>query len=165
MEIELDRRLFYGLLALLVLLTLAGLAILGKPFTPDPPRVIGWADWTALKTEEQYREELAELRADLAELAQLLQQEQPDPVRAEMAATRIAQRHATGLGLLALQREAAIVAAEVVRDWAAGYVSYEDAVATVNEAMAIVGQEPAQEEGGDGTPFDELRATPWGTGN
>ncbi|MBN1139355.1 MAG: hypothetical protein JXM73_22450 [Anaerolineae bacterium] len=155
MEIEIDRRLFYDLLALLVLLTIAGLALLGRPYTPTPPRVIGWTDWTALKTEEQYRQELADLRADLAELAQLLQQEHPDPVRAEMTASRIAQRHAAGLGLLARQREAVVVAAEVVRDWAAGYVSYEDAVAAVNEAMAIIGQEPVEEEYTNGE-------SPWG---
>jgi hypothetical protein len=29
-----------------------------------PPRVIGWSDWTALGTQEQYREELAERAGD-----------------------------------------------------------------------------------------------------
>jgi hypothetical protein len=157
MEIEIDRRLFYGLFALLVLVTIAGLALLGRPYTPDPPRVISWTDWTALKTESQYEQELTEIRADLAELAQLLQQEHPDPVRAEMTASRIAQRHAAGLGLLTRQREAVVVAAEVVRDWAAGYVSYEDAVATVNEAIAIVGEDPVEEEyTNDESPWGDI---------
>ncbi|MBN1956141.1 MAG: hypothetical protein JW900_13980 [Anaerolineae bacterium] len=154
MEITLDRRLFYGLAALLALVTLAGLALLGRPFTPTPSRVIGWADWSALKTERQYRHELAALRADLAELAALLQAT-PDPVRAAQAATRVGQHHsAGGLDLLARQRQAVVVAAGVVRDWAAGYVAYEDAVATVNEAIVIVGEETVEDHG-----------NPWGAGD
>jgi hypothetical protein len=56
-----------------------------------------------------------------------------------MAASRIAQDHIDGLGLLTRQREAVVIAAEAVRDWAVGYLTYEDAVATVNEAISIVG--------------------------
>jgi hypothetical protein len=160
MEIVLDHRLFYVLITVLVVATVAGLAILGRPYTPDPPRVIGWVDWTTRKTEEKYREELAELRQDLSELTQILQDQQPDPVQAEMAASRIAQRHIDGLGLLARQREAVVVAAEVVRDWAAGYVAYEDAVATVNEATSIVGTaEPPAED--SGTLLDEETEEWW----
>jgi hypothetical protein len=138
-EIVLDRRLFYALITVLIVATVAGLAALGRPYTPDPPRVIGWVDWTTRKTEEQYREELAELRQDLSELTQILQDQRPDPVQAEMAASRIAQDHIDGLGLLTRQREAVVIAAEAVRDWAVGYLTYEDAVATVNEAISIVG--------------------------
>jgi hypothetical protein len=42
---------------------------------------------------------------------------------------------------LARQREAIVAAAQVVRDWAAGYVPYDNAVAAVNEAVEIVGEE------------------------
>jgi hypothetical protein len=36
----------------------------GQALHPDPPRVIGWSGWTALGTQEQYREELAERAGD-----------------------------------------------------------------------------------------------------
>jgi hypothetical protein len=143
-EITIDRRVAYALLALLVVLVLLGLGALGRSYTPDPARVIGWTDWKAVKVERQYRRELARLREDLAGLADLLQAD-PDPVRAELAATRLAQHHADGLGLLANQRQAVLIAADAVRGWAAGYAAYEDAVATVNEAMEIVNAETEAE--------------------
>lgn len=157
MEIELDRRLFYALLATIALLAVVGLAALGRPYTPDPARVIGRADWVALQAERRYQEELAHLQQDLAELAGLLQA-RPDPVRAEMAASRIAQRHVDGLALLARQREAVVIAAQVVRDWAAGYATYEEAVATVNEAIAIVGESQEPEVLEEETENDEWGA-------
>jgi hypothetical protein len=144
-EIEIDRRLFYSSLVALGLLALVGLALLGRAYTPDPPRLVGWADWKALEVERRYQGELAQLRQDLAELADLLQSN-PNPVQAEMAASRLAQRHGTGLGLLVRQREAVVAAAETVRDWAAGFVTYEDAVATVDAAIEIVGEETPDDD-------------------
>ena len=147
MEITINRRFLYVLLGLLALLVLVGLTLLGRAYTPDPARVIGWSDWQAAKIERQYRRELARLREDLADLAKMLQ-DNPDPVRAEMAASRVAQRHADGLGLLARQREAVVGAAEVVRDWAAGYADYGEAVAAVNAAMEVLNDV----NGGSGDP-------------
>ena len=147
LEVHINRRAAYVLAGAIVVFLLAGLAAVGKPFTPDPPCVVGWTDWQTLKVERQYQRELTQLREDLAHLAdQLLAN--PDPVRAEMAASRLAQRHASGLGLLAGQREVVVQAAEVVRDWAAGYTPYEDAVAAVNAAVEILGaeQETSQSE-------------------
>jgi len=137
MEIVIDRRLLVPLGVLMGVLVVVGLTLLGRAYTPDPARVIRWADWQAAKVERQYRRELAGLRQDLSDLAEMLR-DNPDPVRAEMAASRVAQRHADGLGLLARQREAVVAAAEVVRDWAAGYAGYDEAVAAVNAAVEVL---------------------------
>jgi hypothetical protein len=47
-------------------LTLLGLALLGRAYTPHPAGLVGWSDWQALGIERQYRKELAALRADVA---------------------------------------------------------------------------------------------------
>ncbi|MBN1978268.1 MAG: hypothetical protein JW918_12805 [Anaerolineae bacterium] len=161
LEIRLSRGVFWWILAGAILLALIGLGLLGSLHTPEPARVIWWTDWTAWKVERQYRKELAQMQKDLGELAGILQ-DRPDPVRAELAATRMEQRHASGLGLLEGQREVAVVAAQAVRDWAAGYEKYDVAVQAVNEAIEIMemsehhaggsdGSKGAQEKAGDGS--------------
>ena len=104
LEISFSRKVLRIFLAAVGVLLVGGLGVLGYFHTPDPARAIGWPDWREWKVERRYRRELAQLQKDLAELADILQG-RPDPVRAELAATRIEQRHATGLGLLAGQRQ------------------------------------------------------------
>ena len=137
LEINLSRKALRWLLAGMALLTLIGLGVLGRFRTPDPPHVIWWADWTQWKMAHKYRQELARMKGDLAELAETLQS-RPDPVRAELTASRMEQRYTSGLGLLEAQREVTIDAALAVRDWAAGYGTYDAAVQAVNEAIGIM---------------------------
>jgi hypothetical protein len=136
-EIRITRTTLYLLSALVILAGLVGLGALGRAYTPDPARVVGWGDWQALKMEVRYARELRQLSEDLETLATMLQAD-PDPVRAEMAATRIQQRHSEGVGLLEQQRAAVILAAQHVRNWAAGYAEYDEALATINTAIEIV---------------------------
>jgi hypothetical protein len=147
--VNIDRRMLRVLLLMLTLGAIAGLAALGRSYTPVPARVIGWGDWQALKVERQYRRELSRLREDLADLADMVKR-RPDPVRAEMAAARYAQNHAGGLGLLEYQRDIVLTATEVVRDWASGYETYEDAVAVVNMAVEALEEIRDEFEGGTG---------------
>jgi hypothetical protein len=133
-RITVERWLFFSALTLLGLLAVAGLALLGRAYTPHPARLVGWSDWQALGIERQYRRELAALRADASELAGMLRQ-RPDPLRAETAAARLTQRHARGLDVLAYQRESVVAAAEAVRAWAAGYETYDSAVTAANAAL------------------------------
>jgi hypothetical protein len=161
-EVEIDRRLFRGLLALLASAALVGLALLGRAHTPDPVRVIAWSDWWAIRVERQYEQELAQLREDLAELAGMLRAN-PDPVRAEVAASRLEQRHGHGLGLLERQRQAVVAAALAVRDWAAGYIPCADAVAAANEAVEIVGEERPEDEERMGAERPEPTPAAWWT--
>lgn len=149
LEINLSRRALRWLLAAMVLLTLISLSVLGRFHTPDPARVLGRADWTEWKVERRYRQELARMKGDLAELAETLQGS-PDPVRAELAAERMEQRYTSGLGLLEAQREVVIGAALAVRDWAARYGTYDAAVEAVNQAMDIVEKSEHHVGGSDG---------------
>ena len=150
LEIKLSRRALWWILAGVILLALIGLGALGSFHTPEPAHVIWWADWTGWKIEHQYRKELAQMQKDLDELAGILQ-DRPDPVRAELAAARIEQRHAGGLGLLEGQREVAAAAARAVRDWAAGYEKYDVAVQAVNEAIEIMEMSEHHSGGSDGS--------------
>jgi hypothetical protein len=160
LELKLSRKAFGWILAGVILLVLTGLGALGRFHTPDPARVIWWTDWTEWKVERRYRKVLAQMQKDLAELADVLQG-RPDPVKAELAATRMEQRYVSGLGLLEGQREVALTAAQVVRDWAAGYEKYDAAVEAVNEAIEIMqaseyhiggndGRKSVQEKANDG---------------
>jgi hypothetical protein len=160
LEVKLSRKAFWWILAGVALLVLTGLAALGRFHTSEPAHVICWTEWTEWKVARQYRKELAQMQEDLAELADVLQG-RPDPIKAEMAATRMEQRYAGGLSLLEGQREVAVTAAQVVRDWAAGYEKYDVAVEAVNEAIEIMqaseyhiggsddGRESIQEKEGD----------------
>jgi hypothetical protein len=149
LEINLSRRALRWILAAAALLILISLSVLGRFHTPDPPHVIWWEDWTQWKVEHRYRQELARMKGDLAELAETLQG-RPDPVRAELAAARMEQRYTSGLGLLEGQREVAIGAALAVRDWAAGYGTYDAAVEAVNQALDIVEKSEHHVGGSDG---------------
>jgi uncharacterized protein YjiS (DUF1127 family) len=149
LEVKLSRKAFGWILTGVILLALAGLGVLGRFHTPEPAHVIWWAEWAEWKVERQYRKELSQMQEDLSELADVLQG-RPDPIKAEMAATRMEQRYASGLGLLEGQREAAVTAAQVVRDWAAGYEKYDAAVEAVNEAIEIMTMSEYHIGGNDG---------------
>lgn len=157
LEIKLSRKAFWWILAGATLLALIGLGVLGNFYTPEPTRVVWWTDWTEWKIERQYRKELAQMQKDLGELADILQ-DKPAPVKAELAAARMEQRHASGLGLLEGQRKSAIAAAQAVRDWAAGYEKYDIAVQAVNEAIEIMEMSEHHAGGGDGSEGVQKRA-------
>ena len=79
LEIKLNRKTLWWILAGAILLALIGLGVLGSFHTPEPAHVIWWTDWTEWKVERQYRQELEQMQEDLAELAGILQG-RPDPV-------------------------------------------------------------------------------------
>jgi hypothetical protein len=157
LEIKLSRKAFWWILMGAILLALVGLGALGNFYTPELARVIWWTDWIEWKVERQYRKELAQMQKDLGELADILQ-DRPDPVRAELVAARIEQRHTSGLGLLEGQRKVAIAAAQTVRDWAAGYEKYDIAVQAVNEAIEIMEMSGHHAGGGNGSEGVQKRA-------
>lgn len=156
LEISFSRKALRTVLAVVTLLAMVGVGVLGYFHTPNPAQIIEWSDWAKWKVERRYREELAQLQKDLAELADILQSH-PDPVRAELAAARIEQHHATGLGLLEGQRDVTLLAAGIVRDWAAGYESYDGAVTAVNRAIEVLENTEYHIGGGDG--HDSIQKT------
>jgi hypothetical protein len=164
LELKLSRKAFGWILAGVIVLVLVGLGALGRFHTPDPAHVIWWADWTEWKVERQYRKELTQMQKDLAQVADILQG-RPDPVKAELATTRMEQRYASGLGMLEGQREVAVEAAQVVRDWAAGYEKYDVAVEAVNEAIEIMEASEYHIGGNDGRKSVQEKANDDSTGN
>ena len=94
MEISINRNTIYGILAFVALLSLLGMGMLGKPYTPVTPagetRLLTWNDWQLIKAEQRYTAEREVLRTDDDALAALLNQA-PDPVAAQILAQRVAR--------------------------------------------------------------------------
>ncbi len=139
MEVEIEVREGWWAAALPALvLALLGLALLGRAVTPEGGGLLTPSDWRLRAAERAYREERAALREEAEALAALLDRA-PDPVRAGLAADRIAQRALDGAPALALQREALAGAAEGVRLWAMGGGSREAAVEALERAVSLLG--------------------------
>ena len=106
-------------LLILALLVLLGLGALGRAVTPAGDRLLTWDEWRLLQARQAYQRELAALRGDAERLAGLLA-ESPDPVRAQLLCERVLSETGSGQAALSLQREAVALAAQALRDWAAG---------------------------------------------
>jgi len=141
MEITLDRSTLFGFLTFLALLSLLGLAALGKPFTPvtntGEGRILTWGDWQFFKAERQYTSEREILRSDADALAMLLDQT-PDPVAAQLLLSRIAQHTANGEAALSSARSALQLAAQDVASWTAGTLDRDTAVASLQAAVNLL---------------------------
>lgn len=145
-EISLDptaRRWLSVFGVLLALVTVLGIGWLGQVVTPNPARLLTWDDWQALKIERQYRAELAALRTDVGELAAALRVA-PDPIRIGLLHDRLAQRHQTGLPLLAQHRAALLAANDAVYAWALTELAQTDAEFSVQEAVNVLGPDDRQ---------------------
>ena len=141
MEITLDHRTLFVFLAFLSLLSSLGLAALGKPFTPETTtgqgRILTWDDWQFFKAERRYTSEREILRSDTDALAMLLDQS-PDPVAAQLLASRIAQHTANGEAALSSARSALQQAAQDVASWTAGTLDRDTAVASLQTVVNLL---------------------------
>ena len=90
-----------------------------------------------MKEKRVYDKELASLREEAGELASLLNR-RPDPVEAGLTADRIQYACLDGHPALALQREAMINVSEMVRLWAMGGVTREEAGRALEEAVSLL---------------------------
>ena len=58
MEVTIDHKIIYGILALTILLSLLGLGMLGRTVTPvsvaGEARLLRWDDWQLFKAERRY---------------------------------------------------------------------------------------------------------------
>ncbi|HEY57636.1 MAG TPA: hypothetical protein G4O04_03705 [Anaerolineae bacterium] len=122
MELELE---FQGnakaiLWTLVLFLVLVGLGAYGRVVTPNPPKVLTWADWRFRAVQRQYTRQLAAMRRDAEALAALLDS-RPN-LRTAWQAEQIAARwqRAEVLDALTGRREALVQAAQAVQDWVAG---------------------------------------------
>ncbi len=153
MEIELTglKKIFLqrtGLAALLLLPLALCLGWLGSHFTPaDPagyPLVLSWSEWQVIQAKRVYAAELGTLRREAANLGSLLDHE-PDPVRAQITAERIARTFGRGQPALTYQRGLLVAAAQAIQDWSVGALPLEQARAAMQSAVRALeldGEQP-----------------------
>ena len=144
MEIEVDiqeREVVLTVAMIIVgFLALFGLSRLGKTYTPyngNTARVLRYADWTLVKAEKAYTDEIKVLRDDVQQLAYLLDQT-PNPVQVQLQTDQIVRDASGGVSSLAIAREAVIEAALAVRQWSTGALVREDAIASVELAVSLL---------------------------
>jgi len=122
-------------IAFAALLALTGLALLGRAYTFDS-QVLSPTDWQVLQAEQAYRAELGALQRDAETLIELLNDPVPDPVRAQIVASQIANRRDEGQSALAHQRHLLVEAAAAVQNWAIGAMAREPAQQAVDHLVA-----------------------------
>jgi hypothetical protein len=122
-------------LAIIMLLALPALLILGRAFTPIPPRPFTWTDWQVRQARAAYAAELASLRRDAEALAALVNSPTPDPVQTQIVAEQISSRWQAGLSALSERRSVLVTAAQAVSDWAVGATPAEPARQAVQAAL------------------------------
>jgi hypothetical protein len=150
MELDLSE-IRFQLIALAVILLLAGLGSLGYAYYPTGDRPLTRSEWQVLKAHRLYQKELGDLQAATDTLAALLNA-QPDPVRAQIAAESIQHLTAEGQPALAYQREKLALAAQAVSDWAVGAIDRETALQAFDQAIQALSPGPTPEETPAPTP-------------
>lgn len=148
MEIELDLRgekayLWQAVIATATVLLLFGLAMIGSRVTPltldGTPKVMSWGDWRLLQAEKEYHAELEVLLKDADQLAVMLES-RPSPVAAQILAERISKHTRSGDVSLAPAREALLISALNIRDWAAGTLDRDTAVQSLQMTLDFLQQ-------------------------
>lgn len=146
----------WPLIALAVILLLAGLGWLGYAYTPAGDKPLTWTEWQVLKARSAYLDELGELQAAADTLAALLNA-QPDPVRAQLAAESIQRLASEGQPALEYQREKLTLAAQAISDWAVGAVDRETARQSLDEAIQALSPQPSPEQTPAPTPVSSSK--------
>lgn len=121
--------------ALISILALPALLIVGRAFTPIPPRPVTWTDWQVRQARAAYIAELTSLHRDAESLAALLNAPTPDPVQAQIVAEQISNHWQSGLTALSERRSVLVSAAQAVSDWAVGATPREPAQQAVQAAL------------------------------
>ncbi|MEJ5200653.1 MAG: hypothetical protein WHV66_00355 [Anaerolineales bacterium] len=120
------------------LLLLVGLILLGRYYTTGE-RVLTWQEWQVRKAERLHRSEWLTLKEQAENLAMVLAEDEPEPVRAALVARGAIQK-AEGIKSATLDDEVAalISAAEAVTDWSIGSLDYNTAVSAVMNALQVI---------------------------
>jgi hypothetical protein len=127
----------------IIVVALAALMLLGRATTPPDGGVLTPSQWRLRQAERAYAVELTGLRSAASDLVDLVNAG-PDPVRAGLLADRIDQLTLSGQPSLDVQRQALRDASEAVRSWAMGGASRDEAVAALDNAIALSGGEPGK---------------------
>ena len=141
MEITLESRLFWILIAIIALLTLIGFGLIGHLITPveaGEAVILTPARWTAFRLTRQARKETERLVKDAERLQALLKKDAADPVEAMLLAQRIYANHNTGSSATRAARMALINAAEAAARAATGELPRQDAIFAFQEALSRI---------------------------
>lgn len=144
MEVEIDLRNVKGWVYGIGGFLLLAVWLFGYFVTPADGTVLTMQQWQLRKAAKAYRAELARLQDYCAEVAGLIEDEQPNPVQAQVLASRVQSDLQDGQEALSEARALVIAAAQAVRAWSVGQVDYDTAAASVAEAAAYLQQFEAQ---------------------
>ena len=133
------RRVILPLVGALLIL-LPALILLGRAFTPTPGGIFTWTDWQVRQARAAYASELADLRRDIAVLADLLNATVPAPVQGQLVADQMLIRWRQGQPALAVRREGLLTAAQAVSDWAVGALPRETARKITAEQLTALAE-------------------------
>jgi len=128
--------------AFLIIAALVSMAQIGQNATPmdtGEPRLLGWSDWRLFQAQRAYTKELAVLRTDTLQLAQVLDL-RPNPVTTQFLIEQIAQDTKEGDASLTSARLALENAALNVRDWSTGTLDRDTAILSVEDALTLLQQ-------------------------
>ena len=121
-------------LAVAGLLAAVLLGVLGWFVLPDG-EVLSWTEWQVFKQQRMYQRELTRLTRDADQLAVLLGEQIPDPVRGQLILEQVlADLNATSHPALTNQVDALLAANDAVYWWVLGSGSKDDAIALLDEA-------------------------------
>lgn len=140
MEVEIDLRNVKGWIYGIGSFLLLAVWLFGYFVTPADGRVLTMQQWQLRKAAKAYRAELARLQDYCAEIARLIEDEQPNPVQAQVLAGRVQSDLQDGQEALSEARARVIEAAQAVRAWSVGQADYDTAAARVAEAADYLQQ-------------------------
>lgn len=135
MEIDLSHSGKGWLAGVIILVTMTGLALLGKAFTQGDS-VLTWQEWQVRKLQRAYQTEHSRLVQDAVTLADLLNSSAPDPARVQVQLDAMRKHwQQGGVASLAPSRAALEQAAQAVQDWSIGIVERDVAILAVQNAL------------------------------
>jgi hypothetical protein len=122
----------------IALLAAVLLGMLGWFVLPDG-KVLSWTEWQVFKQQRLYQRELAHLTRDADQLADLLREDLPDPVRGQLVVEQVlADLNATSHPALTNQVSALLAANDAVYFWVLGSVSKDEAITVLDEANQVI---------------------------
>ena len=123
-----------ALYALIGLLAAILLGVIGWFVLPDG-KVLTWTEWQVFKQQRLYQRELTRLTRDADRLADLLDENLPDPVRGQLVVEQVlADLNATTHPALKNQVDTLLVANDAVYFWVLGTISEDEAIILLDKA-------------------------------
>ena len=149
MEIEVDfgkgSSYWREVLVAVILVTLVALGVLGwgvsKTDANGQAQILTWTDYQISKAEKAYLAELAVLRTDTDELAQLLAQTpEPSPAAVQIKVNQVLADTVSGTPELAAARADLAATAGTVRDWSIGSVEKDQAILSIQALTQLLAE-------------------------